>query len=134
MNKLTFALLLSGLVLMLCHSESLAQQKDEKVYWMSTVSVPFAKLSEYHTFMEKEALPVYEQNGYHYVAGWQTIIGDIEEVVTVAEFESLAAYQKARFSLLANPEWKALGPKMEGLTKGVRTRMMAALPYFKKKQ
>jgi len=133
MKKLILALLVLGVFLLGNRSDSLAQQQSAKVYWMSTVVVPLGKLQEYHAFAEKELVPVQEKNGYHYVAGWQTIIGDIEEVIAVAEFDNMDAYFKARASLLGSVEWKSLGAKIDALSRGIRTRMLTAVPYFKMK-
>ena len=115
------------------HPDSLAQQQSAKVYWMATVVVPIGKLPEYHAFAEKELIPTQEKYGYRFIAGWQTTIGDIEEAVVVSEFESMDAYLKARVALLASAEWKAIGPKMDALSRGIRTRIMSAVPYIKMK-
>ncbi len=127
-----FLFVLIGLML-LFQTETLAQQPSGKVYWMSTIVVPLGKLQDYHAFAEKEQFPLQEKYGYRFVAGWQTIIGDIEEVIAVAEFDSMDAYLKARVSLLGSVEWKALAPKIDALSRSVRTRMMSALPYVKMK-
>jgi len=117
------------LLLLLTANCSLAQQKSAKVYWMVTTTVPLSKIPEYHRFAEKELFPALEKYGYTIVAGWQTIIGEIEEVIVVAEFDDMNAYMQARSNLLRSPEWKAMGPAMEALTRSTTTRMMTALPF-----
>ncbi|MEX2116457.1 MAG: NIPSNAP family protein [Bacteroidota bacterium] len=114
-------------------TQGLAQQPTAKVYWMQILTVSLGKLPDYHTFAEKEMRPLQEKHGYQFVAGWQTIIGDIEEVILVAEFDNMDAYLKARMSLLASAEYKSLQPKVDALLKGIRTRMMTAVPYVKMK-
>lgn len=74
-------------------NNGLAQQIDEKVYWMGTIEVSLGKLSEFHVFNVKELVPLLEKRGNKPVAIWQTIVGDIEEVIFVAEFENMAVYQ-----------------------------------------
>ena len=133
MNKSNLALLVLLSLLVLGYTEGTAQQKSGKIYWMSTATVPLGRMQDYHTFAEKELIPMQEKAGYHYVAGWQTIVGEIEEVVLVAEFDNMDAYQKARVALWANPEWKAVAANLDGLSRGVRTRMLSALPYIKMK-
>ena len=133
MKTLNVLLLVLVILLLLSHSDIRAQQQTGKVYWMSTVVVPLGKLQDYHLFAEKELFPLQEKHGYHFVAGWQTIIGDIEEVIAVAEFDNMDSYLNARVSLLGSPEWKAMGAKLDGLTRGIRTRMLTALPYIKMK-
>jgi hypothetical protein len=133
MNKLHFALLALLAMLMLGYTQSTAQQKSGRIYWMSISTVPLDKMQEYHAFAEKELIPAQEKAGYRYVAGWQTIVGEIEEVVLVAEFDNMDAYQNARATLMASPEWKAVSAHLDGLSRGVRTRMLSALPYVKMK-
>lgn len=133
MKKFTFVLLAVAMLIACCATDGLAQQPAGKVYWMSTTVVPLGKLQEYYAFASKELIPLQEKSGYRFVAGWQTIIGDIEEVVVVAEFENMDAYQKARAGLTGSDAWKAVGSKMDGLTRGVHTRMLTALPYIKMK-
>ncbi len=132
MKRSIFVLVVLGALLLGSHTDSLTQQQTTKVYWMSTVVVPLGKLPEYHAFAEKELIPLQEKHGYHYVAGWQTIIGDIEEVITVAEFDNMDAYFKARINLLGSAEWKPVSAKFDGLSKSIRTRMLSAVPYINK--
>ena len=82
---------------------------------------------------EKELAPLTEKHGYKPVATWQTIVGDIEQVISVAEFENMAAYHKARRSLLGSEEWKNLSKKFGELTKNIKTRFLSATPYSKLK-
>jgi hypothetical protein len=110
-----------------------AQQKEGKIYWISTVTVPLGKIKEYHAFLEKELMPVQEKLGYRYVGGYQTVVGDIEEITAVAEFESMDAYQKARAGLMASTEWITLGQKLDSLIRGIQTKFAIAIPYLKAK-
>jgi hypothetical protein len=70
-----------------------------------------------------------EEHGYHFVAGWQTIVGNFEEVIAVSEFESMAAYHQARRSLLGSEEWKTASKKFNTLTRSLRSSLLSALPY-----
>lgn len=133
MRTLSVSLLALAILLLMTHTDSLAQQESAKVYVMVTVTVPLGKLPEYHALAEKELIPLQEKYGYRFIAGWQTIIGDIEETIRVAEFDNMDAFLKARVGFLGSPEWKALGPKFDPLSRGIQTRMMSALPYIKMK-
>jgi len=82
---------------------------------------------------EKELAPLTEKHGYKPVATWQTIVGDIEQVISVAEFENMAAYHKARRSLLGSEEWKTLSKKFDALTKSIKSRFLSATTYSKLK-
>jgi hypothetical protein len=116
--------------LVLSQAAGIAQQAD-KVFWMNTTEVPLANLTDYHAFAEQELMPLMEKHGYDFVAAWQTIVGDIEEVIVVAEFENMAAYHDARRSLTGSDEWAALSKKMYALMgdKAVKTKFLSATPY-----
>ncbi|NIR48705.1 hypothetical protein GWO43_09730 [candidate division KSB1 bacterium] len=133
MKTITSIIGILAVVLLLNCENCLAQQVGDKVYWMATVEVPIGKLSEYHAMTEKEQVPLMEKHGYKFVAVWQTIVGDIEEVILVAEFENMAAYHKARRSLLGSEEWKTLSKKFDALSRSVRSRFLSATPYSKMK-
>ena len=123
------AALLVGAGTLLATSGFMPQQTSTKVYWMATIEVAVADLPAYHELTEREVFPLQERHGYHWVAAWQTIVGDIEEVIAVAEFESMDAYLRARQSLLASPEWAEASAKFGEMTRSVRTRLLTATPY-----
>lgn len=131
MKRMALFLSILALLLLPTPHDSSAQQPSQKVFWMALIEVPLGKASEYHAFAEKELVPLQEKHGYHFVGAWQTIVGEIEEVVVIAEFENMNAYQQARVSLLSSEEWKMTRPKMNELTKGIQTRFLSATPYSK---
>ncbi len=133
MKTITTIIGILAVMLLLNYNDGLAQQLGDKVYWMSTTEIPVGKLAEYHAFNEKELAPLTEKHGYKPVATWQTIVGDIEEVISVAEFENMAAYHKARRSLLGSEEWKTLSKKFDALTKSIKSRFLRGAPYSKLK-
>ena len=106
-----------------------AQQADEKVYWMVTTEVALNNISDFHAFNGKELAPLMEKHGYKSVAAWQTVVGDIEEVISISEFENMTAYQKARVSLLGSDAWKAASKKFGTMVKSTKTRFLSATPY-----
>jgi antibiotic biosynthesis monooxygenase (ABM) superfamily enzyme len=132
-KTITSVLVVLAVLLALTPQNGQAQQLGDKVYWMVTTEVSLGKLAEYHAFNEKELAPLMEKHGYKQIATWQTIVGDIEEVITVAEFENMAAYHKARRSLLGSEEWKTVSKKLDALVKGTRSRFLSATPYSKMK-
>ena len=117
-----------AIVLVLSQAGFATQQSGQKVFWMVTVQVPIADLPAYHALAE-ETLPLYVRHGYNWVASWQTIVGDIEEVIGVAEFASMDAYLEARQSLLGSAEWAEVSAKAGAMTRSVRTRLLTATPY-----
>ncbi len=133
MKRTAFLLSFLGVLLVLMPRDGFAQQLGQKVYWMATVEVPIDKLADYHVFVEQELMPLQEKHGYHFVAAWQTIVGDIEEAIIVAEFESMEAYHKARVSLLSSEEWKAVGKKFSTFSRNIKSRFLSATPYSRMK-
>ncbi|MER3523894.1 MAG: hypothetical protein C4326_07445 [Ignavibacteria bacterium] len=131
MKTLSLFTLVLCFVLSVSLSKATAQPKAGKIYWMSTATVPLGKMRDYHTFAEKELVPAQEKAGYRFVAGWQTIVGDIEEVIVVAEFDNMDAYQKARSALMSSPEWRSVSASLDSYTRGVRSGLMIALPFIK---
>lgn len=133
MKRITTIIGIFAVMLLLNYNNGLAQQLGDKVYWMLTTEIPVGKLTEYHALNEKELAPLFEKHGYKPVATWQTIVGDIQEVLFVAEFESMAAYHKARRSLLGSEEWKTVSNKFDTLVKSTKSRFLSATPYSKLK-
>ena len=117
------------ILILLSYSSGMAQQLGDKVYWMSTVEVSISKLQSYYSFNAKELIPLMEEHGYVPVASWQTIVGDIEEVIFVAEFENMEAYHKARKSLLSSVDWANVSRKLDSLIKSIHTRFLSAAPF-----
>jgi len=125
---LAVAILMTGGALV-TRASSAQPASQEKVFWMVTVEVPLSKLPAYHAFSQETLTPLQAQHGYRWVASWQTIVGDIEEVIAVAEFASMNHYLTARKSLLASPEWAAAGKQLDSMSRGIRTRLLRATPY-----
>ena len=114
---------------LISQSSGMAQQLGEKVYWMSTVEVSMSKLQSYYIFNTNELIPLMEEHGYTPVASWQTVVGDIEEVIFVAEFENMEAYHNARKSLLSSIDWPNVSRKLDSLIKSVNTKLLSAAPF-----
>lgn len=131
--KKIYLLVIFLLSVVLLNQNTFAQDSENKIYWMSTIEIPLANLAEYHSFNSKELRPLMEKHGYNEIATWQTIVGEIEEVIFVAEFENMSAYHKARKSLLGSEEWKTVGNNFGELAKGIKTRLLSAAPYSKLK-
>ena len=129
MNVLKSFLRFFTILILLSQSSGMAQQLGDKVYWMSTVEVSMSKLQSYYIFNVNELIPLMEEHGYTPVASWQTIVGDIEEVIFVAEFENMEAYHKARKSLLSSIDWTDVGRKLDSLIKSIHTRFLSAAPF-----
>jgi len=117
------------ILILLSQSNGMTQQLGDKVYWMSIIEVSVGKLESYHAFNSRELLPLMEENGYTTIAVWQTIVGNIEEVIFVAEFESMEAYHKARVSLLSSIDWQTVSKKLDSLTKSIHTRLLSTAPF-----
>lgn len=117
------------ILILFSQSNGMAQQLGDKVYWMSTVEVSLSKLESYYIFSANELIPLMEENGYTPIASWQTIVGDIEEVIFVAEFENMEAYHNARKNLVSSIDWPHVSKKLDSLIKSVHTRLLSAAPF-----
>lgn len=117
------------ILILLSQSSGAAQELGDKVYLMTTIEVPVGKLESYHAFNSRELLPLMEESGYSPIAVWQTIVGNIEEVIFVAEFENMEAYQKARVSLISSIDWQTVSKKLDSLSKSINTRLLSAVPF-----
>ena len=117
------------ILILFSQSSGMAQQLGDKVYWMSTIEVSLGKLESYHAFNSTELLPLMEENGYTTIAVWQTIIGNIQEVIFVAEFDSMEDYHNARKSLLSSFDWQNVSKKFDSLTKSIHTRLLSTAPF-----
>ena len=114
----------------LLQTRATAQENPGKVYWMITVEVPVGRLAEYHSFAQEELIPVQEKYGYNFIGSWQTIVGEIEQVISISEFENMEAYNNSRRSFLGSEEWKAsIGKKVDSLVRSIKTRFLRAAPY-----
>ncbi|MCH8032683.1 MAG: NIPSNAP family protein [Bacteroidetes bacterium] len=117
------------ILILLSQNNGMTQQLGDKVYWMSIIKVSVGKLESYHAFNSRELLPLMEENGYTTIAVWQTIVGNIEEVIFVSEFENMEAYHKARVSLLSSIDWQTVSKKLDSLTKSIHTRLLSTAPF-----
>ena len=129
MKLLNSSLGFIAILILLGQSSGMAQQLGDKVYWMSTVEVSLSKLESYYIFSANELVPLMEENGYTPIASWQTIVGDIEEVIFVAEFENMEAYHNARKKLVSSIDWPHVSKKLDSLIKSVHTRLLSAAPF-----
>jgi hypothetical protein len=131
MKRVTLTLVIATVLVMLAGSNSVAQKLGEKVFWMSTAEVPLGNLTEYHALLQNEQIPAMEKYGYSIVGVWQTIVGDIQSVIILAEFKDMNAYGTARRAWLGSDEWKVVGKKATELGMHVKTAFLNAAPYSK---
>ena len=118
-----------AILILIGQGSGMAQELGDKVYWMSTVEVSMSKLQSYYIFNANELIPLMEEHGYTPIASWQTIVGDIEEVIFVAEFENMEAYHNARKSLISSIDWPNVSRKLDSLIKSVNTKLLSAAPF-----
>lgn len=128
MRNLFIAICTASLLFVL-QQAAVAQTAPDKIYWMQTITVPLSKLQSFHAFNAEKALPFLRANGYPVKMVWQTLVGDIEEVMFVAEFDSMDEYNKARQTLFASEEWKEISALLEKFSRETHTRFLAAMPY-----
>ena len=101
----------------------------DRIYWMTISEVPFERLQQFHDLSAKTIIPLFEDHGCRWVASWQTVIGDVQKVVNVVEFESIDAYHSAKVSLLASPEWEQLESELRPLLKDSKQLLLSSTQY-----
>ena len=131
MKRVMLTLVIVAILVMLPGSNSVAQKLGEKVYWMATIEVPLGNLTDYHSLLQKEQLPTMEKYGYTFVGVWQTIVGDIENVIILAEFNDMNGYNTARRAFIGSDEWKVISKKAVELNTHTKTAFLSAAPYSK---
>jgi hypothetical protein len=70
-------------------------------------------------------------DGYHLMATWQTIVGEIEEVLGIPEVDSMPAYHEGLASLLGCEEWKVKGTKLIAICNAIKSRFLRVAPLLK---
>lgn len=115
--------------LMLTQVGFAAEQNRDKVFWMTISEVPIDMLPEFHALAAETIMPWFEDHGCHWVASWQTVVGDDEEVVYVAEFENIAAYHRTRVSLRNSPEWEEFSALLRPMLGHSKNRLLSATQY-----
>ncbi len=130
-TKEVFASAIAALAVILVFTQVgfTAEPPSDKVYWMTISEVPVERLQRFHDLSAETIIPLFEDHGCRWVASWQTVIGDVEEVVNVVEFESIDAYHSAKVSLLASPEWKQLTSELRPLVKDGKQLLLSATQY-----
>lgn len=131
MKKLSLITIIFVLTLFLLPRDSVAQKSSDKVYWMITVEIALENLSKYHDLAARELIPMQEKYGYKFIGSWQTIVGNIQEVISISEFENMDAYNKARQDFLGSDEWKVFIKENPDLLKNIKTRFLRATSYSK---
>jgi len=123
--------ILAGLVVVLVLTQVgfAPKQPNDKVFWMTVSEVPIESLQQFHILSAERMIPLFENHGCRWVASWQTVIGDVQELVNVVEFESIGAYHRAKVSLLASPEWDQLTDTLRPLVRNTKQRLLSATQY-----
>ena len=67
------------------------------------------------------------------MGGWQTIAGEIEEVMAVADCDNMEASQEVRGTLMGGAARGFLSPMRDGDIRRVRTKFVIPVPYLKSK-
>jgi hypothetical protein len=131
MKRVALAVVIVAMFFVIPNTDSVAQKLSGKVFWMATVEVPLGNLGAYHAQLQKEQLPAMEKYGYKFVGVWQTIVGDIQNVILLAEFDDMNSYNTARRAFIGSEEWKVLGKKSDELGARVKSAFLNAAPYSK---
>lgn len=95
------------------------------LYSLRTHHVAPGKMEEFHK-LRREALPFFGKHGMQVVGYWKTEIGPSPCVVSLTAFQDWAHYEKVQAALVADPEFKKLMSRFQGLS--VRTETVILRP------
>jgi hypothetical protein len=95
---------------------------------LRTHHVAPGKMAEFHE-LRREAIPFFEKHGIKVVGYWKTEIGPSPCVVSMTAFEDWAQYERAQSSLVADPEFKKLMSRFQGLSLRTDTVILRPTDY-----
>ena len=98
------------------------------IYSLRTHHVTPGKMEEFHQ-LRREALPFFEKHGMKIVAYWKTEIGPSPCVVSLTAFQDWAHYEKVQGALVADPEFKKLMGRFQGISLRTETIILRPTDY-----
>lgn len=99
------------------------------IYLVATIQLAPEKVEEFSNILAKDYLPVVSKHGQKLIASWRTVIGNVDEVTDVWEFESLAHMEKVRQSLFTDPDYLKVRRKVRSLMTSESIKIVAPLPF-----
>lgn len=96
-----------------------------KVYGEWRIAVKPDKGTEYDKLIETEGLPLFREAGGRMVGWWKTLIGNLYEHVTIWEYDTMAAFEKAVGFLGGDKRFAAFVAKRDPLLSGEENRFLA---------
>ena len=97
---------------------------SEKVYGEWLIHIKPDQVAVYNELIEREGLPLFRAAGGRMVGWWTTLIGDLYEQVTIWEYDSMAAFEKAVASLGGNKRFTAFAKLRDPLLAGEESRFL----------
>jgi hypothetical protein len=95
-----------------------------KVYGEWLIRVKPDKGPQYKELIEREGLPLFRAAGGRMVGWWNTLIGDLYEQVTIWEYDSMEAFEKAVASLGASEPFAEFVKLRDPLLAGEKSRFL----------
>ncbi|MEX0677379.1 MAG: ThuA domain-containing protein [Pirellulales bacterium] len=126
-SHLLTALLVVSLATTLRADEKTAPEKhpaSDKVYGEWLIRVKPDQVAAYNELIERQGLPLFRAAGGRMVGWWTTLVGDLYEQVTIWEYDSLAAFEKAVASLGGNERFAAFAKLRDPLLAGEESRFL----------
>ncbi len=123
-------LLAAGLVLALAAVVAAEQPAAErqtvsdKVYGEWLIRVKPDRVAAYNDLIEQKGLRLFQAAGGRMVGWWSTLVGDLYEQVTIWEYDSMAAFEKAVASLGGNAEFAEFVKQRDPLLAGEESRFL----------
>lgn len=99
------------------------------IYLLARVNVAAGKNAEFSEIIGKHIAPAWERAGAKLIGSWETIIGNITEVVDLWQFESMTKYDEWGKAQSKDPAVREYLPKLMGtVVLGEQNSVLRPLP------
>lgn len=126
-SQLLTAMLVLSLIATIRADEKAPPEKhvaSNKVYGEWLIRVKPDQVAVYNELIEHQGLPLFRAAGGRMVGWWTTLVGDLYEQVTIWEYDSMAAFEKAGASLGQNERFAAFVKLRDPLLAGEESRFL----------
>ena len=105
-----------------------APASAQTVYGQWQINVKPGMMKEYEQLITSEGLPLFKQNA-RMVGWWKTLIGDLYQMTTIWEYDSIADWEDGVRAAENNPAFQSFAAKRDKLLDG-ETSEFLKLPVF----
>jgi type 1 glutamine amidotransferase len=98
------------------------------VYGEWRIQIRPDRLADYNRLIERQGLPLFREAGGRMVGWWSTAIGDLYEQTTIWEYDSMAAFERARAMLGKDERFARFAAARDPLLTGESNRFLKLAP------